>query len=111
MPELWPRLVRRRMRALAGKAADEPLTPEDWLGIGLDFGPAFVRNIGKRWLYDFTAIGDVVNTAFRLQSEAGGGEILLSGPLAEGLDGVAGERVEVPAKGKASPVVAYRTGW
>jgi adenylate cyclase len=81
------------------------------VGVGLDFGPAFVGNIGKRWLYDFTAVGDVVNTAFRLQSEAGGGEILLSSRLADRLGEAAGERVEVPAKGKASPLVAYRTGW
>ena len=40
------------------------------MGIGLDVGEAFVGNIGQRALYDFTAVGDVVNTASRLQGEA-----------------------------------------
>lgn len=78
------------------------------VGIGLDFGEAFVGNIGKRSLYDFTAVGDVVNTASRLQGQAGGGEILLSSRLADRLDETPGERVELAVKGKAQPVVAYR---
>ena len=52
------------------------------LGIGLDYGEAYVGNIGDRDVYDFTAIGDVVNTASRLQGQAGGGEIVVSGRLA-----------------------------
>src|SRR5690349_10072951 len=42
------------------------------VGIGLDYGEAFVGNVGERSLYDFTAIGDVVNVAARLQGEAEG---------------------------------------
>ena len=48
------------------------------MGIGLDVGEAFVGNIGERALYDFTAVGDVVNTASRLQGQAAAGEIVLS---------------------------------
>src|SRR5437899_478146 len=55
------------------------------LGIGLDFGEAYVGNIGQRALYDFTAVGDVVNTASRLQGQAAGGEIVISGRVAFGL--------------------------
>ncbi len=40
------------------------------VGVGLDFGEAFVGNIGDRAVYGFTAVGDVVNTAARLQAEA-----------------------------------------
>ena len=40
------------------------------MGVGIDFGEAFVGNIGERALYDFTAVGDVVNTASRLQGQA-----------------------------------------
>jgi adenylate cyclase len=40
------------------------------MGIGIDVGETFVGNIGQRALYDFTAVGDVVNTASRLQSHA-----------------------------------------
>lgn len=79
------------------------------VGIGLDYGEAFVGNVGKRSLYDFTAIGDVVNVAARLQGEAKGGEIISSARLVERLATPPGERLEISLKGKAEPVVAYRT--
>jgi adenylate cyclase len=79
------------------------------LGIGLDFGEAFVGNIGERALYDFTAVGDVVNTAARLQCEAGGGEIVLSQRVAAGLaDPEPGEAVSLRLRGKEEPFPAYR---
>ena len=40
------------------------------LGVGLDFGLAFAGHVGSGEVKDFTALGDVVNTAARLQSEA-----------------------------------------
>jgi hypothetical protein len=33
------------------------------MGIGIDVREAFVANIGQRALYDFTAVGEFVNTA------------------------------------------------
>jgi adenylate cyclase len=53
---------------------------EPWLqlGIGLDVGHAFVGNVGAGDVKDFTALGDVVNTAARLQSSAEAGQIVLS---------------------------------
>ena len=78
------------------------------VGIGLDFGEAFVGNIGDRAVHDFTAIGDVVNTAARLQDEARGGEIVISARVAQALDAVSGEPVELTVKGKAQPVAAFR---
>jgi adenylate cyclase len=78
------------------------------VGIGLDYGEAFVGNVGERSLYEFTAIGEVVNVASRLQGEAKGGEIVVSGRLAEQLAAPPGERIEVSLKGKAEPVVAFR---
>ena len=43
------------------------------LGVGLDAGVAYVGNVGSGEVKDFTALGDPVNTAARLQSagEAG----------------------------------------
>jgi adenylate cyclase len=73
-----------------------------------DYGEAFVGNIGRRSLTDFTAIGDVVNVASRLQGEARGGEIVASARLVERLDEAPGERLELALKGKAEPVPAYR---
>jgi adenylate cyclase len=80
------------------------------VGIGLDYGEVFVGNVGRRSLNDFTAIGDVVNVAARLQGEAAGGEILVSGRLAERLAEPPGERLQLALKGKGEPVVAYRSG-
>ena len=79
------------------------------VGIGLDYGEAFVGNVGERSLYDFTAVGDVVNVAARLQGQAEGGEIVASGRLVDRLSEPIGERVEVSLKGKAEPVVAFRS--
>jgi adenylate cyclase len=78
------------------------------VGVGMDFGEAFVGNIGEGSVRDFTAVGDVVNTASRLQSVAGGGEILISERIAARLDERPPVRAEVDVKGKAAPVTAYR---
>ncbi len=78
------------------------------LGIGLDYGEAFVGNIGDRSVYDFTAVGDVVNTASRLQGNAGGGEVIYSERLAEFLSEPPGERIELELKGKAGSQPARR---
>jgi adenylate cyclase len=79
------------------------------LGVGLDFGEAYVGNIGERALYDFTAVGDVVNTASRLQGEAGGGEIVLTASVASALGPTPpGEATTVELKGKAEPLDVYR---
>ncbi len=78
------------------------------LGIGLDFGTAYVGNVGSGEVKDFTAIGDVVNTAARLQSAAGGGEIVMSSRVHH----LAGERAagsearELELKGKTEPELA-----
>jgi adenylate cyclase len=95
----------RKLLREVGYGNGEPFAE---VGIGLDYGEAFVGNVGRRSLNDFTAIGDVVNVAARLQGEARSGEILASGRLVERLDEVPGERLELPLKGKAEPVVAYR---
>jgi class 3 adenylate cyclase len=55
-------------------------------------------------------VGDVVNTASRLQHAAAGGEIVLSERVAVGLERPLGAPVELELKGKRTPERAYRTG-
>ena len=70
------------MRAMGYGGEAEPWLP---VGIGLHAGPAFVGKIGTEGVSDFTALGDTVNTAARLQSKAGPGEIVLSEAIYQGV--------------------------
>lgn len=100
------RHARELLRAV-GYGGEAPPFAE--IGIGLDYGEAFVGNVGEGSVNDFTAIGDVVNTASRLQGQAKGGEIVASARLVERLEEPPpGEPIELELKGKAEPVRAYR---
>lgn len=102
-------LMLEQARALLRRVGyGTPEGPFAEVGVGLDLGEAFVGNVGERSLFDFTAIGDVVNVAARLQGQARGGEIVFSGRLAERLAEPPGEPVELALKGKDRPVPAYR---
>lgn len=105
VPALMLEHARDLLRSVGYGSADGPFAE---MGIGLDVGEAFVGNIGQRTLFDFTAVGDVVNTASRLQEQAAGGEIVLSERVARGLSKQIGTRVEFALKGKTKPQIAYR---
>jgi adenylate cyclase len=81
------------------------------LGIGLDFGEAFIGNVGDSAVHDFTAIGDVVNTASRLQGEAASGEVIVSDRLAGLLEEPLGAPELLQLKGKQEPFPAHRMRW
>ena len=85
-----------------------PGGPQLEVGIGLDVGPAYVGIVGEGEIRDFTAIGDVVNTASRLQGVATGGEIVMSEAVARIASVDGGEVVMLDLKGKAEPVAARR---
>jgi adenylate cyclase len=82
--------------------------PEFAIGIGVDFGEAFIGNIGDSAVHDFTAVGDVVNTAARLQSHADSGEVVVSERVAMWLDDPPGEPDRLALKGKVEPVDVRR---
>jgi adenylate cyclase len=63
------------LAAVGFRANEEPWLP---LGVGVDVGRAYVGNVGAGDVKDFTALGDVVNTAARLQSSAAAGQIVVS---------------------------------
>jgi adenylate cyclase len=105
VPELMVEHALGLLRAMGYGSGSAPFAE---LGIGLDVGDAFVGNIGERAVYDFTAVGDVVNTASRLQGEARGGEILLSERVAAGLAQPMGTPCELQLKGKQHPERAHR---
>ena len=105
VPALMLGHARELLRSVGYGSGEEPFAE---MGIGLDIGEAFVGNIGQRALFDFTAVGDVVNTASRLQGEAGGGEIVISDRVAAGLPAPVGDQVELTLKGKTEPQLAYR---
>jgi len=52
-------------------------------GVGVHCGRATVGNIGCEYRMDYTAIGDTVNVAERLESIAQGGQVLISNEMYE----------------------------
>jgi len=78
-------------------------------GVGVNVGPAVVGNIGCEFRMDFTAIGDTVNTAARLEANAKKGQVLISDALYERVkDRVeVAEIGEIPLKGKSKGVFVY----
>ena len=95
--------ARRLQRAIAGS---DGLLP---VGVGLHIGTCSVGNVGKGGEKDFTAVGDVVNTAARLQSHAGAGEIILSSEIYTEAGAALHEAksISLDLKGKEQPFTAY----
>lgn len=78
-------------------------------GVGVNCGPAVVGNIGCDFRMDYTAIGDTVNTAARLEANAKRGQVLISEYVYEQVkDRVTVEPIgEIPLKGKSKGVFVY----
>ena len=76
-------------------------------GIGVHCGQAVVGNIGAKIRMDYTAIGDTVNTAARLESNAPGGQILISRAVADALEG----RIKVTSLGDSIKLKGKSAGF
>lgn len=78
-------------------------------GIGVNCGPAVVGNIGCEFRMDYTAIGDTVNTAARLEANAKRRQILISEMVYEKVkDRIEATSIgEIPLKGKSKPICVY----
>jgi adenylate cyclase len=77
--------MQRRINRLNGELVADGLLPIT-VGIGLHTGNALVGYIGSEIRSEYTAIGDTVNLAARLEANARGGQILLSEATAQAID-------------------------
>ena len=96
--------------ALAMRDAAQVVGTELGYGVGVHTGEAMVGNLGSENYQNFTAIGDTVNVAARLQSQAKAGEVICSAALlAAAGDGVRATALgALDLKGRRTKVEAYK---
>ena len=84
--------------------------PEIKIGVGINFGEVFAGNFGSDRRLEYTVIGDAVNTANRLCSNAGANEILISEAFYKALKHPPKVEALEPlqVKGKTKKVPVYR---
>ena len=101
--------VRKKIEQLPGESNDIGFKPK--VSIGINSGEMISGNIGSATLrrLDYTVIGDVVNTAQRLQSSAADGQIVITETNYEKVkESFQCRKVgEVSLKNKKNPVVVY----
>ncbi len=98
-------------QAMTKLAEQESVFKTLQIGIGINTGTVVVGNIGSRDRMDYTAIGDAVNTAARLCSNAKAGEIIISETVKENMSGsdfALSEPFNLSLKGKQTALNLYR---
>ena len=106
------RAVRAALHMRSAVNAIQKDLPSDMrlgLGIGIHSGEAILGLIGTRERMEYTAIGDSVNTAKRLQENAAPGQILISSQACDQiLDSVVAHPINpLNAKGKKQLIQVY----
>lgn len=96
--------MQRAIAPLAAEASDMPR-----FGIGVNTGEALVGNIGSEAIRNFTAIGDTVNLASRLQTRAEGGQVLINASTYAQVKAHVEARAlgQLQIKGKSEPVEVF----
>jgi adenylate cyclase len=104
--------MQRRLLGINMELRQEGLS-EVGVGIGLHTGDVIVGYIGSERRSEYTAIGDAVNTASRLESNAQGGQILISDATAKSARSryKLHPRDPITVKNREQPVVLWEVDW
>ena len=104
--------MQRRIVNINEELREEGL-PEIGVGIGLHTGEATVGYIGSERRSEYTAIGDTVNTAARLESNSKGGQILVSDATQQSAKSRYKliQREPIYVKNRVQPVPIYEVDW
>ena len=104
--------MQRRMLSINDELRAEGY-PEIGVGIGLHTGEVIVGYIGSERRSEYTAIGDSVNTASRLESNAKAGEILVSEVTAKAAQSryQLVPRDPISVKNREQPVPLFEVEW
>jgi adenylate cyclase len=104
--------MQRRLLGINAELRGEGLS-EVGVGIGLHTGDVIVGYIGSERRSEYTAIGDAVNTSSRLESNAKGGQILISDATAKAARSRYKllPREPITVKNREQPVVLWEVDW
>src|ERR1041384_3894023 len=104
--------MQRRVLSINKELREEGLN-EIGVGMGLHTGEVTVGYIGSERRSEYTAIGDAVNTASRLETNAQGGEILISDATAKAAHSRyrLQPRDPIMVKNRQQPVALWEVDW